>query len=158
AVEIDVQDPEGKLLPFDPLHLPLQPARQGNAAGADADEHQRPDLAVALDDLVRDARQRAVDLVGVQDAQALRLAHAPPDKKNPADSRVSCCRFLPSRAATAATFPVSRTGLKARRIAEAVEEYPTPVVLSTASIRSRRAPGRYIGPLYVAFLFWMRIS
>jgi len=72
--------------------------------------------------------------------------------------------------ARAATFPASRTGLKARRIAEALEEYPTPAVVSTASLRNRHRPcplpeherrlralGRYIGPWYVAFLFWMRI-
>ncbi len=50
-----------------------------------------------------------------------------------------------------------------------MEEYPTPAVVSTASIRRHRpcplpgherrlrVLGRYIAPWYVAFLFWMRI-
>ena len=42
-----------------------QPPRQGHAARADADKRQLLDAAVALDDFVRNARERPADAVGI---------------------------------------------------------------------------------------------
>src|SRR5262245_12918820 len=61
---------------------------------------------------MRDARHGAVDLVGVHDADALRLGHDPPGKKNPADPRESPSRASTSLAAIAATFPASPDRIK----------------------------------------------
>jgi hypothetical protein len=41
--------------------------RDRHAARVDADERDAVELGVALDDLVRDPRQRAVDRVGVEE-------------------------------------------------------------------------------------------
>ena len=63
-----------------------QPSRQRHSATADADEDQVIGPTIALDNLVRNARQRASQVVGIQD---LRVAHAPefrarcsPDARN----------------------------------------------------------------------------
>ena len=42
-----------------------EPSRERHAARPDADQRELLDAAVALEDLVRDARQRATDAVGV---------------------------------------------------------------------------------------------
>ena len=56
----------------------MRPARRraiGNAAAADADEHEVGDAAVALHDLVGDAGHRATQVIGVEDAA---FGHASP--------------------------------------------------------------------------------
>ena len=50
--------PVGTSWPLISLMLARQPARQRHAAAADADQRQLLDAAVALEDLVRDPRQR----------------------------------------------------------------------------------------------------
>jgi hypothetical protein len=57
-VEGDVERPDRHLGAGDFVDRGGQPPGEGHAAGADADEGQFVDAAVALDDLVRDAGQR----------------------------------------------------------------------------------------------------
>ena len=59
--------PVGTACAGDPLELGRNAARQRHAALADADERQVVDAAVALEDLVRDARERARHAIGIHD-------------------------------------------------------------------------------------------
>lgn len=61
AVEADVQASERDLHPLDLLDGSGQMARQDVAAGDDAHDGEVLDALVTLDDLVRDARERALD-------------------------------------------------------------------------------------------------
>ena len=68
AVEGDVELAEGELLARALLDQPAQTLRDRDAARVDADERDRVEILVALDDLVRDARERPADgLVVEQD-------------------------------------------------------------------------------------------
>ena len=67
AIEGDVERPDRDRCTLVLLDERRQPSCERDAAAADADEDERVGAAVALDDLVRDARQRAADLIGVED-------------------------------------------------------------------------------------------
>ena len=68
AVEGDVDLAEGELLARALLDEPAEALRDRHAARVDADERDRVEVLVALDDLVRDARERPADgLVVEQD-------------------------------------------------------------------------------------------
>ena len=67
AIEGDVERPDRDRCTLVLLDQRRQPPCERDAAAADADEDERVGAAVALDDLVRDARQRAADLIGVED-------------------------------------------------------------------------------------------
>jgi hypothetical protein len=97
AVEGDVQLPERDLRAGELLDALAQPLRERDAARVDADEGDLREVGVALDDLVRDPRQRLRDRVGVE--------------------KRSCCRGLggygPLRAnLTFDSFPASRDRVK----------------------------------------------
>ena len=65
AVERDVEGAGGHLVLVDALRMAGEPPGERHAARADADQRQLLQAAVALEDLVRDARQRPPDAVGV---------------------------------------------------------------------------------------------
>jgi hypothetical protein len=66
AVEGDVDRAELHLLPAPLLDQRREPLRKRDAARVDADEREPAEVVVALDDLVRDPRQRAREALGVQ--------------------------------------------------------------------------------------------
>ena len=70
AVEGDVDRAERDLLPAPLLDQRREPLGERDAARVDADEGELGQVVVALDDLVRDARERAAEALGVQ--QSLR--------------------------------------------------------------------------------------
>jgi hypothetical protein len=72
AIEGDIQHADPDRAPLDPPDLGGQASRQVIAACRDADEHHALGTLVALEDLVRDARDRAPDLGLVHDP---RLGH-----------------------------------------------------------------------------------
>ncbi len=65
AIERDVERPGRHVVPVDLFEGPGEPPRQWHAAGADADQRQLIEPAVPLENLVRDARQRARHPIGV---------------------------------------------------------------------------------------------
>jgi len=67
AVEGDVELSERDLGPREVGDPPPQPLRERDAARVDPDERDPLEVRVALDDLVRDPRQRALDRLGVED-------------------------------------------------------------------------------------------
>ena len=66
AVEGDVELAEVELEPGALVDQPAQALRERDAAGVDADERDGVEVLVALDDLVRDPRERAVDRLAVE--------------------------------------------------------------------------------------------
>ena len=66
AVEGDVDGAELDLLPAPLLDQAGEPLGDRDAAGVDADEGDLAEVVVALDDLVRDPRERALEAFGVQ--------------------------------------------------------------------------------------------
>jgi hypothetical protein len=66
AVEGDVELAEGDLRAAQLLDALPQPLREWDAARVDADERDAREVGVPLDDLVRDARQRARDRFGIE--------------------------------------------------------------------------------------------
>jgi hypothetical protein len=67
AVEGDVELSERDLGPRELGDPPSQPLRERDAARVDPDERDSLEVRVALDDLVRDPRERALDRLGVED-------------------------------------------------------------------------------------------
>jgi hypothetical protein len=67
-VERDVQLPERDLGAGQLLDAVAQPLGQRHAARVDADKGDALELGIALDDLVRDPRQRALDRLGIEDS------------------------------------------------------------------------------------------
>jgi len=53
-----------------------QPLGERHAAGVDADERDLREVGVALDDLVRDPRQRLGDRLGIEDSRGCRGVRA----------------------------------------------------------------------------------
>jgi hypothetical protein len=72
AVEGDVELAEGDLGAAQLGDPAAQPLSDGYAAGVDADERDLLELGIALDDLVRDPRQRALDRLGIEDSLGFR--------------------------------------------------------------------------------------
>ena len=66
AVEGDVDGAELDLLPAPLLDQRGEPLGDRDAAGVDADQREPAEVVVALDDLVRDARERALEALRVQ--------------------------------------------------------------------------------------------
>ena len=67
AIEVDVENADRHLAVFEALDLRGQPLRQRNAAAADADEGQLVQILGLLQNLVRQADQRPVDLRGAHE-------------------------------------------------------------------------------------------
>jgi hypothetical protein len=67
AVEGDVELAERDLGAAQLCDPPPQPLRQRNASRVDSDQRDPVEVGVALDDLVRDPRQRALDRLGIED-------------------------------------------------------------------------------------------
>ncbi len=83
AMERDVERPKGQGDAAALLHECAQPLRERDAARVDADERDGAEIRVPLDQLVRDARERAADglVVEQRDGRAAarwHLAHAAP--------------------------------------------------------------------------------
>ena len=72
AVKGDVELSERDLAPTEVGDAAAQPLRQRDSARVDADERDALELGVALDDLVGDARQRALDCLDVEDRRRCR--------------------------------------------------------------------------------------
>jgi hypothetical protein len=72
AVEGDVELAEGDLRAAQLLDPRAQPLRERHAAGVDANEREARKIGVALDDLVRDPRQRLRDRVDVENRSRCR--------------------------------------------------------------------------------------
>jgi hypothetical protein len=68
AVEGDVELAERDVRARELGDPAAEPLRERDAAGVDADEGDPVELRIALDDLVRDPRQRALDGVGIEDS------------------------------------------------------------------------------------------
>ena len=66
AVERDVDGAELDLLPAELRDQPAQALRERDTACLDADERDAVEIRVSLDDLVRDARERALDRFAVE--------------------------------------------------------------------------------------------
>ena len=66
AVERDVDGAELDLLPAPLLDQRREPLGERDAAGVDADERQPAEVVVALDDLVRDPGEGALEALGVE--------------------------------------------------------------------------------------------
>jgi hypothetical protein len=67
SMEGDVELPEGDLGTADLCDPPAKPLGERDAARVNADERDPGQVWIALDDLVGDARQRALDRVGVEE-------------------------------------------------------------------------------------------
>ena len=67
SMEGDVELPEGDLGAADLCDPPAKPLGERDAARVNADERDPGQVWIALDDLVGDARQRALDRVGVEE-------------------------------------------------------------------------------------------
>jgi hypothetical protein len=72
SVEGDVELAERDLGAAHFADAPAQPLGQRDAARVDADERDALEIRVALDDLVRDPRQRALDVLGVENGLRFR--------------------------------------------------------------------------------------
>jgi len=72
AVEGDVELAEGDLGAGELRNPPAQPLRERDAACVDADERDPGEVGVALDDLVRDPRQRLGDRLGIENGRSCR--------------------------------------------------------------------------------------
>ena len=70
AVEGDVERADRRLDAAALGHEPAQALGERHAARVDADEHERARVVVSLDQLVCEARQRAGDRVGVEQASS----------------------------------------------------------------------------------------
>ena len=66
AVEGDVDGAELDLIPAPLLDQAGQPLGDRDAAGVNPDQREPAEVVVALDDLVRDPRERALEAFGVQ--------------------------------------------------------------------------------------------
>ena len=85
-----------------------QPLRERDAARVDADERDRAEVLVPLDDLVGDARERALDAFGVEQDPSGRhgmLLHRTPFRPLRAELKGRC---------GAALYPTGRTASTAR--------------------------------------------
>jgi hypothetical protein len=81
AVERDVELAEVELLVGALLDQPAEALRERDAARVDPDERGGAEVVVPLDDLVRDARERALDACGIEQDPAGRdgmLLHRTP--------------------------------------------------------------------------------
>jgi hypothetical protein len=67
AVEGDVELAERNLRASELRDSASQPLGERHAPGVDPDQRNPRELGIALDDLVRDARQRLLDRLGVED-------------------------------------------------------------------------------------------
>ena len=67
AIERDVEDTDWRLLALDMLDIGSDALRNRHAARADAHDDDVVDALVALDDLMRDARQGAANPLGIHD-------------------------------------------------------------------------------------------
>jgi hypothetical protein len=67
AMERDVERAEGDLPAREVGDVPAKPMRKRDAARVDADERDAVEVAVSLDDLVRDSRHRSAEGVLVQE-------------------------------------------------------------------------------------------
>jgi hypothetical protein len=72
AVEGDVELAEGDLRVGELGDAPPEPLGNRDAAGVDADEGDALELGIALDDLVCDPCQRALDRLGIENGLGLR--------------------------------------------------------------------------------------
>ena len=120
AVKGDVELAEGDLRAAQVLDALPQPLRERDAARVDADEGDLREVGVALDDLVRDPRQRLRDRVGVE--------------------KRSCCRGLggygPLRAnLTFDSFPASRDRVKGVRVGAGAYRGPRTATATSHSTR-----------------------
>jgi hypothetical protein len=75
-MEGDVELAEGDLGSAQLRDPAAQPLGERNAARVDADERDAAEVGVALDDLVRDPRQRAFDRLGVENGLRFRGVRA----------------------------------------------------------------------------------
>jgi hypothetical protein len=76
AVEGDVELAEGDLGAAQLLDAPAQTLREWHAARVDPDDSDPGEVGVALDDLVRDPRDRLRDRLGVEDSRSRRCLRA----------------------------------------------------------------------------------
>jgi hypothetical protein len=76
AVEGDVELAEGDLRAAQLLDPPAQALRERDAARVDPDEGDLREVGVALDELVRDPRQRLRDRLGIEDGRSRRSVRA----------------------------------------------------------------------------------
>jgi hypothetical protein len=76
AVKGDVELAEGDLDAAQLLDPPTQPLRERHAARVDADERDLAEVGIALDDLVRDPRDRLRDRLGIEDGRGCRGVRA----------------------------------------------------------------------------------
>jgi len=108
-VERDVERADEKLHALDALDLAGEPPREVVAPGRDPDQHDALGTVVALEDLVRDARDRPPDLALVQQLGGAHQNETPRRLRGRAP--MSNCMFprLPSRP--------RRTGLKGEVVA-----------------------------------------
>jgi hypothetical protein len=72
AMEGDVELAEGDLGAAQLLDAAPQSLSDRHAAGVDPDERDSLEIRVALHDLVRDSRQRALDRLGIEDSLGFR--------------------------------------------------------------------------------------
>jgi hypothetical protein len=72
AVKGDVELAERDLGAAQLLDAPPQPLCQRNTTRVDSDQRDPVEVGVALDDLVRDPRQRALDRLGIEDGLRFR--------------------------------------------------------------------------------------
>jgi hypothetical protein len=76
AVKGDVELAEGDLGAGELGDAPAQALRKRHAARVDADERDPGEIGVALDDLVRNPRQRLRDRLGIEDGRSCRGVRA----------------------------------------------------------------------------------
>jgi hypothetical protein len=76
SVEGDVELAEGDLGAGKLGDPPAQPLRERDAARVDADERDLRQVGVALDDLVRDPRDRLRDRLGIENGRSCRGVRA----------------------------------------------------------------------------------
>jgi hypothetical protein len=72
AMEGDVELAESDLGARELGDSPPQALRERHAAGVNADQRDPAEVRVALDDLVRDPRQRLGDRLGIEDGRCCR--------------------------------------------------------------------------------------
>src|SRR5262249_29375219 len=76
AIEGDVDGAERGSLAGALIDEPAQALRERDAARLDADERDAAEIRGALDDLVRDARERPAERLVVEDDRSRRLSHS----------------------------------------------------------------------------------
>jgi hypothetical protein len=72
AVKRDVELAEGDLVPAQVGDPAAQPLGERHAAGVNPNERDAREIGIALDDLVGDPRQRALDRLGIEDSLRFR--------------------------------------------------------------------------------------